>query len=154
MNGGRNRATWSKIRGLSQTVSGLRPYFSSRGLPISGFGLSWDKDDSVRGPLILSRSMITELKDLQGILGLSKGSAGLVLLLGQIFDAIFNIFIGAESDKISLIRGYGRRKGWHLIGSVFCVVSLAIFFTPPPMFVHNGTPGWVVLLYLVSCQLM
>ena len=58
---------------------------------------------------------------IKGILGLSKSNAGLVLLLGQIFDAIFNIFIGAESDKISLIRGYGRRKGWHLIGSVFCI---------------------------------
>ena len=75
-----------------------------------------------------------------------------MLLLGQIFDAIFNIFIGAESDKISLIRGYGRRKGWHLVGSVLCVASLMIFFTPPPMFVHLGTPGWVVLLYLVACQ--
>ena len=124
--------------------------FSLLYMQVSEFGFNWDQDDLFNaGPWNYYPPFI-----LQGILGLSKGSAGLVLLLGQIFDAIFNIFIGAESDKISLIRGYGRRKGWHLIGSVFCVASLAIFFTPPPMFVHNGTPGWVVLLYLVACQLM
>ena len=58
---------------------------------------------------------------MQGILGLSKFHAGLVLLLGQIFDALFNIVLGAESDKISLMKGYGRRKGWHLFGSVLCI---------------------------------
>lgn len=150
MNGDQNRATWSKIRGLIRSSFLFffkRPTHKCIWVQLGQGRLS-------QSQLTRSRSMLTELKDLQGILGLSKGSAGLVLLLGQIFDAIFNIFIGAESDKISLIRGYGRRKGWHLIGSVFCVFSLVIFFTPPPMFVHNGTPGWVVLLYLVSCQLM
>jgi len=58
---------------------------------------------------------------MQGILGLSKFDAGMILLAGQIFDAMFNIIIGAESDKISLIKGYGRRKGWHLVGSVFAI---------------------------------
>jgi Na+/melibiose symporter-like transporter len=91
---------------------------------------------------------------MQGILGLSKFDAGMVLLAGQIFDAIFNIIIGAESDKISLIKGYGRRKGWHLVGSVFAIFSLIVFFTPPPLFVHGGTPSWVVLLYLIAIQLM
>lgn len=33
-------------------------------------------------------------------------------------------------------------------------VSLIVFFTPPPLFVHGGTPSWVVLLYLIAIQLM
>ena len=32
--------------------------------------------------------------------------------------------------------------------------SLIIFFTPPPKFVHGGTPAWVVLLWMISTQLM
>ena len=33
-------------------------------------------------------------------------------------------------------------------------VALIVFFTPPPMFVHGGTPSWVPLIYLIATQLM
>jgi Na+/melibiose symporter-like transporter len=52
----------------------------------------------------------------------SNASAGYLLLIGQVADAISTTFIGFESDRVRTgLFHYGRRKTWHLIG-VICVL--------------------------------
>lgn len=56
------------------------------------------------------------------IVNFSNASAGYLLLIGQVADALATTFIGFESDRTRAgLFGYGRRKTWHLIG-VICVL--------------------------------
>lgn len=56
--------------------------------------------------------------------------AGVLLLIGQIADAMATPFVGIESDKDSdwWICKYGRRKTWHLLGTVCVVTSFPFLF--------------------------
>ncbi|XP_042229849.1 major facilitator superfamily domain-containing protein 12-like isoform X2 [Homarus americanus] len=50
--------------------------------------------------------------------------SGLVLLIGQVADALSTPFVGREADRtddLAFCTRYGRRKTWHLLGT-FCVV--------------------------------
>lgn len=76
--------------------------------------------------------------------------AGLVLLVGQIADGISTPIVGIFSDKenkFPLCARYGRRKVWHLLGSVL------VFFSFP--FIFNGCIGceeatkWAQFAYYV-----
>ena len=52
----------------------------------------------------------------------SNASAGYLLLIGQVADALATTFVGFESDRTKTgLFHYGRRKTWHLIG-VICVL--------------------------------
>ncbi|XP_011494266.1 PREDICTED: major facilitator superfamily domain-containing protein 12-like isoform X2 [Ceratosolen solmsi marchali] len=58
------------------------------------------------------------------VLGFSSTSAGIILLIGQLADAIATPFVGLHSDKNDnywLCR-YGKRKTWHLTGTI-CVLG-------------------------------
>lgn len=57
------------------------------------------------------------------IVNFSNASAGYLLLIGQVADALATTFVGFESDRTrtGLFR-YGRRKTWHLTG-VICVLG-------------------------------
>jgi Na+/melibiose symporter-like transporter len=57
------------------------------------------------------------------VVNFSNASAGYLLLIGQVADALSTTFVGFESDRTR--RGlfkYGRRKTWHLVG-VICVLG-------------------------------
>lgn len=43
-------------------------------------------------------------------------AAGVLLLIGQIADAICTPLVGYESDQTSGCANYGKRKTWHLVG--------------------------------------
>lgn len=61
------------------------------------------------------------------VLGFSNGQAGLILLIGQVADALATPFVGFHSDASDnfwLCR-YGRRKTWHLIGKKF-ILSISV----------------------------
>lgn len=63
------------------------------------------------------------------VLGFSPAYAGVVLLIGQVADAVATPFVGLQSDKIDdfwLCR-YGRRKTWHLIGKLLYLFATFIF---------------------------
>lgn len=47
----------------------------------------------------------------------SNISAGLLMLIGQISDALFTPFIGIGSDKTNGLCNMGKRKTWHLFGT-------------------------------------
>lgn len=64
-------------------------------------------------------------------MGISRASAGYVILFAQLVDALFNLWVGNECDKVTVIGNYGRRKGWHLIGTTLIVVAMIFNYTPP-----------------------
>lgn len=55
--------------------------------------------------------------------------AGNLMLIGQVSDALFTPFIGLESDRTSGIWKLGRRKTWHLIGTLCVMASFPFLFS-------------------------
>lgn len=64
------------------------------------------------------------------VLGFSNSQAGLLVLIGQVADAVSTPFIGLASDKRNSLQicRYGRRKIWHLIGTICVTVSFPFLF--------------------------
>ncbi|XP_042905853.1 major facilitator superfamily domain-containing protein 12 isoform X1 [Parasteatoda tepidariorum] len=65
------------------------------------------------------------------VLNLSNFVAGSLMLLGQIADGISTPFVGFESDQpndMFLCRKYGRRKAWHLVGTICVIFSFPFLF--------------------------
>ncbi|XP_012937909.1 major facilitator superfamily domain-containing protein 12 isoform X2 [Aplysia californica] len=54
--------------------------------------------------------------------------AGNLMLIGQVSDAIFTPFIGFESDRTQGIKYLGKRKTWHLIGTLCVMASFPFLF--------------------------
>ncbi|XP_075706083.1 major facilitator superfamily domain-containing protein 12 [Rhinoderma darwinii] len=82
------------------------------------------------------------------VLGFDSFSAGLLLLVGQLADGICTPLVGYESDRHSGIRSYGRRKSWHLIGTLSVIISFPFIFNPCLGCTEN-TPQWVGLIYFI-----
>ncbi|GFY15668.1 major facilitator superfamily domain-containing protein 12 [Trichonephila clavipes] len=66
----------------------------------------------------------------QNILQLDTHVAGNLLLLGQVADAISTPFVGFESDRPNdlWLCKYGRRKAWHLVGTLCVLMSFPFLF--------------------------
>uniref|UniRef100_A0A1B6E3G3 Major facilitator superfamily (MFS) profile domain-containing protein n=2 Tax=Clastoptera arizonana TaxID=38151 RepID=A0A1B6E3G3_9HEMI len=66
------------------------------------------------------------------VLLFSEALSGAILLVGQIADGIATPFIGYFSDRGSdgSMCNYGRRKAWHLFGSICVVLSFPFIFSP------------------------
>eukprot|EP00794_Sanderia_malayensis_P003502 gene3502-4002_t len=79
------------------------------------------------------------------VVSLSNASAGLVLLIGQVSDAIFTPFIGYGCDKTN-VKCYGRRKLWHLIGT-FCVLLSFPFIFNLCMNCENASTTILLVYY-------
>ncbi|XP_076336067.1 major facilitator superfamily domain-containing protein 12-like isoform X2 [Tachypleus tridentatus] len=65
------------------------------------------------------------------VLQFNNNTAGILMLTGQIADGVATPFVGIESDKIDnfwLCR-YGRRKTWHLLGTICVLVSFPFLFS-------------------------
>ncbi|KAB7495419.1 Major facilitator superfamily domain-containing protein 12 [Armadillidium nasatum] len=66
------------------------------------------------------------------VLRFSKTHSGLILLVGQLADGISTPFVGIFSDKenkIAACARYGRRKVWHLMGTIFVLLSFPFIFS-------------------------
>ncbi|XP_067929572.1 major facilitator superfamily domain-containing protein 12-like isoform X2 [Watersipora subatra] len=64
------------------------------------------------------------------VLGMDNILAGNLLLLGQVADALATPFVGYESDRLNGCFGYGKRKSWHLLGSICVAASFIFVFSP------------------------
>ncbi|GCB78847.1 hypothetical protein scyTo_0016881 [Scyliorhinus torazame] len=82
------------------------------------------------------------------VLAINNHNAGLLLLVGQLADGFCTPIIGLESDRAPGCGRYGRRKSWHLVGSISVLLSFPFIFNPP---VGSGkdTPQWAELVYFV-----
>jgi len=67
------------------------------------------------------------------VINLGAVYAGIILLVGQIADGIATIVVGILSDRETNLRvclNYGKRKSWHLIGTVGVLLSYPFLFAP------------------------
>lgn len=80
------------------------------------------------------------------VLGFQNTNAGVLLLVGQIADAICTPLVGYESDQTTGCGNYGKRKSWHLVGTLSVMVSFAFIFN---QCIGCGlhTPQWASLIY-------
>lgn len=65
------------------------------------------------------------------VLGFDPAMAGVVLLIGQVADALVTPFVGFQSDRNDdfwLCR-YGRRKTWHLLGTMSNCVTFYLLIS-------------------------
>ncbi|XP_048470130.1 major facilitator superfamily domain-containing protein 12 isoform X2 [Rhincodon typus] len=82
------------------------------------------------------------------VLAINNYNAGILLLVGQIADGICTPLIGYESDRTAGCGKYGKRKTWHLIGSISVLLSFPFIFNPPVGGSEN-IPQWAELIYFV-----
>ncbi|CAK9830966.1 Major facilitator superfamily domain-containing protein 12 [Anthophora retusa] len=84
------------------------------------------------------------------VLGFNSTVAGVILLVGQIADALATPYIGfysMKTDEFWLCK-YGRRKTWHLIG------TLCVLFAFPFIFSHcigcETSHEWAQVIYYIG----
>ncbi|KAK3876009.1 hypothetical protein Pcinc_019151 [Petrolisthes cinctipes] len=57
--------------------------------------------------------------------------SGVVLLIGQVADALSTPFVGREADRtddLPFCVRYGRRKTWHLVGTILVLAAFPMIF--------------------------
>ncbi len=69
------------------------------------------------------------------VLRIDNTYAGIILLIGQVADAAATPVIGFLCDKTR--SRYGRRKTWHLVGTIMVAISF-FFFWHTCLFCTNG----------------
>ncbi|CAL8276904.1 unnamed protein product [Lota lota] len=82
------------------------------------------------------------------VLGFQNTYAGVLLLAGQVADGLCTPLIGYESDRTPGCGTYGKRKTWHLVGTVSVVLSFAFIFNQC-LGCDPTTPQWVSLTYFL-----
>ncbi|CAG9854333.1 unnamed protein product [Phyllotreta striolata] len=68
----------------------------------------------------------------QFVLEFDHRQTGIILLIGQIADGLSTPFVGYHSDQSDgfWICRYGRRKTWHLLGTVCVIGTFPFIFSP------------------------
>lgn len=82
------------------------------------------------------------------VVGLSTTETGLLFLIAQGADAVLTPFMGVGCDRLvikSLAR-YGKRKTWHLFGTIFVAIAWPFIFSPC-LACSIDSPSWLPLAY-------
>ncbi|XP_053159588.1 major facilitator superfamily domain-containing protein 12 [Hemicordylus capensis] len=82
------------------------------------------------------------------VLGYSTSHAGALLLAGQVADGFCTPLVGYEADQAGGCGRYGRRKSWHLAGTI-CVILTFPFIFNPCLGCSENTPQWAALIYFI-----
>ncbi|XP_019730786.1 major facilitator superfamily domain-containing protein 12 [Hippocampus comes] len=82
---------------------------------------------------------------LHSVLGLRSTFAGVLLLIGQVADGVCTPIIGFESDRTPGLR-HGKRKSWHLLGTICVILSFPFIFNPC-LACSTSTPQWAEVIY-------
>ena len=67
------------------------------------------------------------------VLEFNASETGALFTIGQVAGGMSTAFVGFVSDSqynLWLCNRYGRRKSWHLIGTLFVLLSYAFIFSP------------------------
>ncbi|XP_057190845.1 major facilitator superfamily domain-containing protein 12a isoform X3 [Triplophysa rosa] len=83
------------------------------------------------------------------VLGFQNTYAGVLLLVGQIADGVSTPLIGYESDRTPGCGSYGKRKTWHLVGTVSVALSFPFIFNQC-LGCDTTTPQWNLGLIVVG----
>lgn len=81
------------------------------------------------------------------VLEFDNSKTGLLLLIGQVADAIATPFIGYQSDHSEdfWCFRYGKRKVWHLLGTICVIGTFPFIFAP--CFNCNSSHDWAQIYY-------
>eukprot|EP00058_Branchiostoma_floridae_P016136 XP_002601624.1 hypothetical protein BRAFLDRAFT_85807 [Branchiostoma floridae] len=79
------------------------------------------------------------------VVNFSNVLAGQLLMVGQVSDALCTPFVGYESDRTKSGCGYGRRKIWHLVGTVCVACSFPFIFNL--CITCSKSPDWAQFIY-------
>uniref|UniRef100_A0A673MU58 Major facilitator superfamily domain-containing protein 12 n=1 Tax=Sinocyclocheilus rhinocerous TaxID=307959 RepID=A0A673MU58_9TELE len=82
------------------------------------------------------------------VLGFNDKNAGALLLVGQVADGICTPLVGYESDRTSGCGKYGKRKTWHLVGTISVFASFPFIFNPC-IGCDENTPQTTGLIYII-----
>jgi GPH family glycoside/pentoside/hexuronide:cation symporter len=80
---------------------------------------------------------------LTDVAGLKPGIAGLIVMLGKIWDAINDPLIGWLSDRT--LSRFGRRYPWMILGSIPLGLSCCFLWTIPP----NNNQNFLIFYYTI-----
>ncbi|XP_033108141.1 major facilitator superfamily domain-containing protein 12-like, partial [Anneissia japonica] len=80
------------------------------------------------------------------VLNFNNAIAGYLMFLGQVTDGICTPLVGYESDREDISCRYGKRKTWHLIGTL-CVTGSFVFIFNECIGCHDGTSSMVMFIY-------
>ena len=85
------------------------------------------------------------------VIELDNALAGTLLLIGQIVDGLATPVIGYLCDITPFwYLGFGRRKIWHLIGTILVAMSLFFFWHKClPCAATHAPLGWQIVWYAV-----
>ena len=85
------------------------------------------------------------------VIQLDNALAGTLLLIGQVVDGLATPVIGYLCDITPLwFFGFGRRKLWHLFGTILVAVSLFFFWHKClPCQATHAPLGWEIVWYSV-----
>ena len=82
------------------------------------------------------------------VVGLSTTNTGLLFLIAQGSDALLTPFMGLGCDRVvfKVFARYGKRKIWHLFGTLFVTATWPFLFSPC-LVCSPDSPEWVPLVY-------
>lgn len=92
-----------------------------------GFGVC-----DLGGNLFFTAIAFLLLNFLTDTVGIEAGLAGLIIMIGKIWDAVMDPTVGFLSDRT--VSGMGRRRPWMLWGSVPLFVTMGFMFANPSLF--------------------
>ncbi|CAH1170042.1 unnamed protein product [Phaedon cochleariae] len=81
------------------------------------------------------------------VLQFNNWETGVMMLIGQIADALATPFVGYHSDQSDTfwICRYGRRKTWHLLGTICVLAAFPFIFSP--CLGCNSSHDWAQMYY-------
>lgn len=82
------------------------------------------------------------------VVGIPHSSTGILFLVAQVADALSSPFIGYMCDrcKVPLLSRLGRRKGWHLFGTILLLL-LNPFLFGRCFLCSVGKSSWYPVIY-------
>lgn len=85
---------------------------------------------------------------LTSVLHVPPGWAGLALLVPKLIEFIFDLGVGARSDRLQ--SAMGRRLPFMIVGAVLFPLAFAALFAPPSFTDWRLSLGWVMSISLVA----
>ena len=83
------------------------------------------------------------------VLELSASQAGLIVLIGQVADALMSPMTGYLGDKVNvplLSNRIGRRKSWHLVATILMAIVIPLLFNEC-LLCDGGNQNWLSVVY-------
>jgi GPH family glycoside/pentoside/hexuronide:cation symporter len=78
--------------------------------------------------------------------GMAAATAGALMMITRVFDAVIDPLLGNASDRSDT--RWGRRRPWMLAGTVFCPIACLALFNPPVSLDGIWLSGYVLTMLI------